>query len=543
MKNLHIRTRLIILLVAVTLVAALLRLEGAWRAHELAEEVDDLYRFRIVPMEALKDISDETARVLVRVPAMVRTGMMSVEQAAAALDAGWKNIDAAWGRYEPGIDSLTEQQQARALRASLDAAGALSLRGRERLLQGDLAGFEQLAAKDLLPQAEDVTRLTTALVELNFDLARQTDGRVAAGYRQSLVLSGLLALGMLAAIMALGVSVIRSISQALRKVSLQLNALAEGEGNLALRIPVVGDDEITDLSKAFNGLMDKLQGLVRRVQESGIKVATSATELAASARQQEATVAQQAASTNEVESAARQIAHTARELATTMHDFTGASQQALDLAATGRDNLSRMEQTIRQVDSASSSIGDRLAAINAKATNITSIVTTITKVADQTNLLSLNAAIEAAKAGEFGQGFGVVAREIRRLADQTAVATLDIEQTVKEMQVAVSSGVMSMEKFSAEVRATVDDVSRASAQLGAVIDQVNVLGPRFLVVGEGMATQSQGAQQISTAMTELSQSASQTADALRESSRAIAQLNEAARELQKEVARFAGTGA
>ncbi len=543
MKNLHIRTRLIILLVAVTVVAVLLRLEGAWRAHELAQEIDEMYRLRIVPMEALKDMSDEAAHALVRLPAKVRTGMMSAEQGAAALDSAWKHIDAAWVRYEPGIDSVAEQQQARALRASLDAARGLSLRGRERLLQGDLAAFEQLAAKDLLPQAEDVTRLTTTLVELNFDLARQSDQRVASRYRRSVILSGLLALGMLAAIMALGVSVIRSISQALRKVSQQLNALAEGEGNLALRIPVVGDDEITDLSKAFNGLMDKLQGLVRRVQESGIKVATSATELAASARQQEATVAQQAASTNEVESAARQIADTARELATTMHDFTGASQQALDLAATGRANLSRMEQTIRQVDAASSSIGDRLAAINAKATNITSIVTTITKVADQTNLLSLNAAIEAAKAGEFGQGFGVVAREIRRLADQTAVATLDIEQTVKEMQVAVSSGVMSMEKFSAEVRATVDDVSRASAQLGAVIDQVNVLGPRFLVVGEGMATQSQGAQQISTAMTELSQSASQTADALRESSRAIAQLNEAARELQKEVARFAGTGA
>lgn len=540
MKNLHIRTRLVILLVAVTLVAALLRLEGAWRAHVLAQEIEDLYDLRVVSMNALKAMTDEAAKALVRVPAKVRTGMMSAEQGAAAIDAAWKNIDEAWAQYEPRTDTVAEQQQARQLKAHLETARALSSRGRERLLQKDLAGFEQLFASDLLPEAEQITQVTTSLVDLNFDLARQAKERISVGYRQSLLVSGLLTLVLLAAIMALGVSVIRSISRALNKVSRELQALAEGEGNLALRIPVVGDDEITDLSRAFNGLMDKLQGLVRRVEESGIKVATSATELAASARQQEATVAQQAASTNEVESAARQIAQTARELATTMHDFTGASQQALDLAATGRANLTRMEETIRQVEGASTSIGDKLAAINAKATNITGIVTTITKVADQTNLLSLNAAIEAAKAGEFGQGFGVVAREIRRLADQTAVATLDIEQTVREMQVAVSSGVMSMEKFSAEVRATVDDVSRASAQLGAVIDQVNVLGPRFLVVGEGMAAQSQGAQQISAAMTELSQSAGQTADALRESTRAIAQLNEAARELQKEVARFAG---
>jgi methyl-accepting chemotaxis protein WspA len=159
-------------------------------------------------------------------------------------------------------------------------------------------------------------------------------------------------------------------------------------------------------------------------------------------------------------------------------------------------------------------------------------------VADQPNLLSLNAAIEAAKAGELGQGFGVVAREIRRLADQTAAATLDIEQTVKEMQVAVSSGVVGMETFTEEVRRAVATISEVSGQLGRIIEQVNVLGPQFLAMGEGMTSQSQGAQQISEAMTALSEGAGQTADALRESSRAIGQLNEAARELQREVGRF-----
>ncbi len=100
---------------------------------------------------------------------------------------------------------------------------------------------------------------------------------------------------------------------------------------------------------------------------------------------------------------------------------------------------------------ASQSISGRLKTIYEKAENITTVVTTITKIAEQTNLLSLNAAIEAEKAGEYGLGFTVVAREIRRLADQTAVATLDIEQMVKEMQTAVSTGVMEMDKFIAEV--------------------------------------------------------------------------------------------
>ena len=107
---------------------------------------------------------------------------------------------------------------------------------------------------------------------------------------------------------------------------------------------------------------------------------------------------------------------------------------------------------MRQVMEAAGSINAKLAVLNEKAGNINQVVTTITKVADQTNLLSLNAAIEAEKAGEYGRGFAVVATEIRRLADQTAVATYDIEQMVKEIQSAVSAGVMGMDKFSEEVR-------------------------------------------------------------------------------------------
>ena len=132
---------------------------------------------------------------------------------------------------------------------------------------------------------------------------------------------------------------------------------------------------------------------------------------------------------------------------------------------------------MRQVTEASGVISAKLAVLNEKAGNINQVVTTITKVADQTNLLSLNAAIEAEKAGEYGRGFAVVATEIRRLADQTAVATCDIEQMVKEMQTAVSAGVMGMDKFSEEVRRGAQDVQQIGTQLGSIIQQVQALTP------------------------------------------------------------------
>ena len=174
-------------------------------------------------------------------------------------------------------------------------------------------------------------------------------------------------------------------------------------------------------------------------------------------------------------------------------------------------------------------INSKLAVLNEKAGNINQVVTTITKVADQTNLLSLNAAIEAEKAGEYGRGFAVVATEIRRLADQTAVATFDIEQMVKEMQSAVAAGVMGMDKFGEQVRRGVGEVQQVSGQLAQIINQVQTLSPRFATVNEGMQAQATGADQISQALSQLSEATQQTAESLRQSNTAIEQLHDASR--------------
>ena len=214
------------------------------------------------------------------------------------------------------------------------------------------------------------------------------------------------------------------------------------------------------------------------------------------------------------------------------------SEDTAAYATSGQQGLRRMENTMGQVVEAASSIAAKLEILNEKASNINTVVITINKVADQTNLLSLNAAIEAEKAGEYGFGFAVVAREIRRLADQTAVATLDIEQMVKDMQSAVSAGVMGMEKFSEQVKRSVDDVIKVSSELGQIIEKVQTLTPRFESVHQSMHFQTQGAQQINHAMIQLNESAQQTVDSLRQSNSAIEKLNEAANNLQHGVTKF-----
>lgn len=320
------------------------------------------------------------------------------------------------------------------------------------------------------------------------------------------------------------------------------------DGNLAEARQAIGamqpamrnktKDEPSRLFAAVSVMAERLAALVGQVQRSSVQLVSTATEIAAASRQQEASVAEFGASTTEVTAAVKEISATSQELVRTMQDVKNIAAETEGLADTGRTGLAEMEGSMRQLAGATSAISARLAVINEKANAINNMVTTITKVADQTNLLSLNAAIEAEKAGEYGLGFSVVAREIRRLADQTAVASLEIDQTVREMQTSVTAGVMEMDKFSGEVSQGVHAVSGIGARLGRIIEQVKILTPRFESVNEGMQAQSAGARQISEAMTQLSEGAHQTRESLRQFNEATEQLKEAARGLQQEAARF-----
>jgi len=305
------------------------------------------------------------------------------------------------------------------------------------------------------------------------------------------------------------------------------------EGEAALQ-----QDETSQLLNAISTMTSNLASLLEQVQKSCAQLVSASIEIAATSKEQEATVGEFEASTSRVLTAVKEITATRQELARTMEGVQGAAEGTRQLADTGRTGLGNMEGTMNQLAEATTSISSKLSVISEKAGNINSVVTTIAKVADQTNLLSLNAAIEAEKAGEYGLGFAVVAREIRRLADQTAVATLDIETMVKEMQSSVTAGVMEMDKFSGEVKRGVRAVGEISGQLGQIIEKVKEVTGQFEKVNEGTKAQAHRAEQIRESMVQLSEGAKQTSDSVKQSNEATEQLREAARSLQAEVARF-----
>jgi len=311
------------------------------------------------------------------------------------------------------------------------------------------------------------------------------------------------------------------------------------QGDLTGEVAIRGGDAIGRLGEGLATMLGNLRSLINNVQRAGIQVTTSATQIAASAREQEATGVEQAQTSVEVLSTTREISANTAHLLRTMEEATEVADYTTNATAEAQGNLQRMDQTMQQMVAATDSIGAKLAALSEKASNINSVLTTITKVADQTNILSLNAAIEAERAGEAGRGFAVVASEIRRLADQTSVSTWDIEQMLKEMQSAVSASVMGMDKFAEEIRRSVGEARQVAGQLSGMTDQVRKLAPRFDLVLQGMQSQAVGASQITETMMQLSDASQQTVDSLKATSEAVHQLQYAAGDLQQSVASFA----
>ncbi|MDA1195055.1 MAG: methyl-accepting chemotaxis protein [Planctomycetota bacterium] len=330
----------------------------------------------------------------------------------------------------------------------------------------------------------------------------------------------------------------RKVLRPASELAARMQDISEGEGDLTQRMAPRGSDEFGVLARSFNVFINRVQGLMTQVSQASNVVAGATTQLAVTTRQQEGTVLGFGHTTTEIASASAQISATSQELAGTVRNVTESARRTGKAAQSSRSALDEMDRVVRSLQASMERVSLRLGTIDTRAVEITKVVTTITQVADQTNLLSVNAAIESEKAGEAGRGFLVVAREIRRLADQTAGATLHIEDSVRQMQEAVAAGVTETQRFADQVGRGVQAVSTAADEIGRIIEEVHGLGNAFSQVDDGMEQQNEGARRISDSMSALRDGAGQTAQALKELARTSEHLQAAVGSLRDEVGQF-----
>ncbi len=309
-------------------------------------------------------------------------------------------------------------------------------------------------------------------------------------------------------------------------------------GDLSQPIEVSSRDELGRLAATFDHMRTNLFSLVHRIQKAAVQITTTVNEIQAASYQQSQTATEQAGSINEFSTSLTEIAQGAERLADTAESVAENTESMGELVRQGNTQSSQTMASMNAIGSATKQTSDRIKALNDQMDTINESVTTISGVADQTTLLSLNAAIEASKAGEMGKGFSVVATEIRRLSDRSIDSAGNITGMVRDIQRAAESSVVSMDKSSEEIRIGVGLVSDATTVLEEISRKMEEVRSQSGLIAEGVAQQSRVSRESQTAVSDILSTANLTAQAARQSSSAAYELNAMAAQLSDAVAAF-----
>ena len=319
---------------------------------------------------------------------------------------------------------------------------------------------------------------------------------------------------------------------------LLLGAQRVAGGGLTRPITVASRDELGQLAGTFDHMRSNLMSLVDRIQRASVQISTTVNEIQAASSQQSATATEQAGALNEFSVTLREIAQSAEQLSTNASTVADNSGNIAERVGDANSRSSQMMDSMNAIGESTRQTSDRIKALNDQMDTITDAVSSISGVADQTTLLSLNAAIEANKAGEMGKGFSVVATEIRRLSDRSIDSAGGIGGMVRDIQRATESSVVSMDKSSEEIRVGIDLVQDATATMQDVNLNMSEITNRTQEIASGVGQQAISSTEAQQTVAELLSSSNTAAQAARQTSSAAYELNAMATQLSDAVAAF-----
>lgn len=502
--------------------------------------IDDIFNNRFKGYQASARISNDLANVHANVYKVI--SWTNANYGASKIDnlAGEqiKNIDRITAPIETSLKSFRiDNQEKKYYQSSLEQLNAYKqavLRVIE-IASSDfaLATTMMIAADNqfqvLNKNLQDLLAIENKLSRESYDFSRKSFMRV---FVISVVVM------VIAVILSLLVSIFMT-KLILRPINKTIEVIEDiSQGDLTKRIDIMAADEIGEMSRHFNTFVDKLHGAITEVSRSSSDVSSAATTLDIAAEQMAAGVEQAATQVNSVATASEEMSTTSSEIAQNCVMVARSSEKANASAVTG-------EGIIRETISVMTRINDRvkqsagiIKSLGARSEQIGEVVGLINEIADQTNLLALNAAIEAARAGEHGRGFAVVADEVRKLAERTTGATRGIGETIEAMQSETKNAVASMKEGENEVEQGTKEASKSGDALKDILKQVNTVTTEINQIAVASEEQTATTNEIATNIQQISGVMQDTAKRIQENAGAVAQLAGLSKELQNLVGQF-----
>ena len=535
--SLTIKWKLILLVMFLSLIAAAEGLLGLYGMKQGVAGLDTVYKDRVVPLRDLKMIVDAYAVNIVDTNHKVRNGNLSPEEGVKSLDYAARIIAEKWQAYRATYLVEEERRLVAEIEPLMKRGDEATAKLKSLLQAGDGEAIAAFSAQELYPVIDPISEAFSRLIEVQLDVARQAYEDNAGQYeRLNLIATILLVVaatvGFLIALLLINGSVARPLAQAGEAVS------AIARGDLTRPLPTAGGDEIGVMIANLTAMQAGLRELIAGIRRDIEVVGQAASELAASADAS-------AAVTRDQSEAASGMAASVEQLSVSIDQV---DEHAREANAITQSSGHRLEESGRIIHGAASGIRSIADAVNATAGTIrelegysgqiSSIVGVIQDIADQTNLLALNAAIEAARAGEQGRGFAVVADEVRKLAERTTSSTQEIAGMIDKIQQGAQRAVAEMEAGISSVNAGVDLAHQAGDSVGGIREAGNRVSRAVGDIGQAIREQAMTARDIAQRVERIAQGAEENSAAVAQTAAAAGRLRGLAVELGGRVENF-----
>lgn len=538
-QNITVRTKLIlsgllplILVIGIAISATLIM-------ARINAGVTSIYNDRVVPLRDLKVIADLYAVNVIDAVNKANAGIMSGAEARQGIVDARSVIDQRWRAYMQTTLTPTESKLAKeAEKLFVDANRSIDQV--DKFLSanpGQLAGKMQDYDGPLYDTIDPISSKITELIELQLDVAKDESELIESLYASARFWFTLaVVLGIILVLLFSWLN-FRTIVPPLHLLQRTMRTIA-ADSNLSLRANYDGQDEIGKTAKAFDGLMDRQQQLVGQVSQAVLSLSQMASEINSLSSESRSHAERQQAETNQVATAMNEMSATVNEIS---HNAAHAEDNARTASTeTERGNqvvmtaVSQMRELTESVEQANSVIQT----LQSDSESIGKVLEVIKSIAEQTNLLALNAAIEAARAGEQGRGFAVVADEVRTLAQRTQESTQEIQGVIQTLRDRAQHAVKVMSESHERARSGAEQADRASNALDTIKRSVQDMSAINAQVATAAEEQSSVTDEINRSIIAIRDMAAEVYRGADDSAQASRKLNELSQQLQQQIAVF-----
>jgi methyl-accepting chemotaxis protein len=537
-KNLKIRTKLNILVIFASLLMVAIGTTGLLGINISNSALSSVYNEKLLYIIQLNEVRDQQMQVRTELleAALERDGFEILARIDKVRSSMFQ-IETILGEYNKHAMSAEEKKLVDAFTAGRFDYGRKGVIPIMDLLQAEKFDQVQSLRKEIInPGYAKASVGIDALIRLQEDAAKTEFERVTKTTRIIRIIAiATIVIGLVLSIV-LGLIITRSVNSGVRELAKTAAKLANGE--LTARVNWDSTDELGDVGRAFNQMATEFSSLISQVRQSADQVASAAAMQASTAEKVSAISGNQTQQAAIAASSIENLNAAVKDIAQKTDDVVASANDASIMAADGQQVVNKAVRGIQQVALTVKESAQLMAALGKRSDQIGQIVNVIKDIAEQTNLLALNAAIEAARAGEQGRGFAVVADEVRKLAERTAAATAEISQMISAIQSETGNAVTTMEKGSSQVSDGVALANQAGEALQNINSSVKRVVEMIEQISESTRSQSETTNEITKRVEHIAEMAQENTSSVDETTHASRDLQKLSGHLQQVVSRF-----